>query len=74
MQDKRDALKTARASEDFALIKTATESLSTTLSKIGETMMKAEQAKTPPASDAGGPTPPPDSAAGATDAEFKEKP
>ncbi len=74
VQDKIDALKTARASEDFALIKTATESLSTTLSKIGETMMKAEQAKTPPASDAGGPTPPPDSAAGATDAEFKEKP
>ncbi|MEK7326657.1 MAG: Hsp70 family protein, partial [Chloroflexota bacterium] len=65
VQDKIDALKTARASEDFATIKTATESLSTTLSKIGEAMMKAQQAETPPASDAGGPTPPPDAAAGA---------
>lgn len=71
VQDKIDALKTARASEDAALIKTATESLSTTLSKIGEAMMKNQ---TPPASDAGGQAPPPDAAAGATDAEFKEKP
>ncbi|MDO8231712.1 MAG: molecular chaperone DnaK [bacterium] len=70
VQDKIDALKTARASEDTALIKTATESLSTTLSKIGEAMMKNQ---TPPASDAGGQTPPPDATAGATDAEFKEK-
>lgn len=73
VQDKIDALKTARASEDATLIKTATESLSTTLSKVGEAMMKAQQAQTPPASDAGGQTPPPDASAGATDAEFKEK-
>ena len=73
VQDKIDALKTARASEDAALIKTSTESLSTTLSKIGEAMMKAQQAQTPPSPDAGGQTPPPDAASGATDAEFKEK-
>ncbi|MFA6278981.1 MAG: molecular chaperone DnaK [Candidatus Paceibacterota bacterium] len=70
VQDKIDALKTARASEDAALIKTATESLSTTLSKIGEAMMKNQ---TPPSDASGGQTPPPD-AAGPTDAEFKEKP
>ncbi len=72
VQDKIDALKTARASEDSALIKTATETLSSALMKIGEAM--AKQSQTPPASDAGGQTPPPDAAAGATDAEFKEKP
>lgn len=67
VQDKIDALKTARASEDAALIKSATETLSTTLSKIGEAMMKAAE-QTPPAE--GDQTPP---EAGATDAEFKEK-
>lgn len=67
VQDKIDALKTARASEDAALIKSATETLSTTLSKIGEAMMKAAE-QTPPA---GGDQTPPE--AGATDAEFKEK-
>lgn len=67
VQDKIDALKTARTSEDAALIKSATETLSTTLSKIGEAMMKATE-QTPPA---GGEQTPPE--AGATDAEFKEK-
>jgi molecular chaperone DnaK len=71
VQDKIDALKTARASEDAALIKTTTEALSSTLSKIGEAIAKAQQ--TPPPSDGGGQTPPPDTA-GPTDAEFKEKP
>ena len=71
VQDKIDALKTARASEDSALIKTSTESLSTTLSKIGEAMMKDQSAQTPPTDEQ---TPPPDATAGATDAEFKEKP
>ncbi len=70
VQDKIDALKTARNSEDAGTIKSATDALSTTLSKIGEAMMKNQ---TPPASDAGGQTPPPDTA-GPTDAEFKEKP
>ncbi len=68
VQDKIDALKTARNSEDPATIKSATDSLSSTLSKIGEAMMKNQ---TQPASDAGG-NPPPESA-GPTDAEFKEK-
>lgn len=68
VQDKIDALKTARNSEDPNTIKSATDALSTTLSKIGEAMMKNQ---TPPPS--GGQTPPPD-AAGPTDAEFKEKP
>ena len=72
VQDKIDALKTARASEDSALIKTATETLSSALSKIGEAMAKASEQTPPPAGEAGGP----DSGGGtpATDAEFKEKP
>ncbi|NNM84100.1 molecular chaperone DnaK [Candidatus Parcubacteria bacterium] len=69
VQDKIDALKTARTSEDSGTIKTATEALSSALSKIGEAMAK----QTPPASDAGSQTPP-DAPAGPTDAEFKEKP
>ena len=69
VQDKIDALKTARASEDAALIKTATETLSSALSKIGEAM--AKQAQTPPAPD--GSTTPPSDTPPATDAEFKEK-
>ena len=76
VQDKIDALKTARASEDAGTIKTATETLSSALSKIGEAMAKAQ---TPPAGpDAGGATGgsegPDDPAAGPKDAEFKEKP
>jgi len=70
VQDKIDALRTARGSEDAGTIKSATEALSSTLSKIGEAMMKNQ---TPPAQE-GGQTPPPDAAAGPTDAEFKEKP
>ena len=69
VQDKVDALKTARASEDTALVKTSTEALSAALMKIGEAM--AKQATPPPAGDAG--TPPPPDAPPATDAEFKEK-
>lgn len=75
VQDKIDALKTARASEDVGTIKGATDALSSALSKIGEAMAKAT---TPPGGaaagpDSGGGTPdaPP---AGPTDAEFKEKP
>ena len=70
VQDKIEALKTARASEDPNTIKTATDTLSSALSKIGEAMAKAQTP--PPAGEAGGP----DSGGGApaTDAEFKEKP
>ncbi len=68
VQDKIDALKTARASEDSSTIKSAIEMLSQTLSKIGEAMMKNQ---TPPASDVDGQSPP--NPTGPTDAEFKEK-
>src|SRR3989344_3907248 len=71
VQDKIDALKTARASEDAGTIKTATEALSSALSKIGEAM--AKQSQTPPSDASGGQQPPPETPP-ATDAEFKEKP
>jgi molecular chaperone DnaK len=67
VSDKVDALKTARNSEDPATIKSATEALSSALSKIGEAMMKDQQQ--PPPADGG--QPPPE--AGPTDAEFKEQ-
>ncbi|MFA6502650.1 MAG: molecular chaperone DnaK [Candidatus Paceibacterota bacterium] len=73
VQDKIDALKVARESEDVDTIKSATDALSTTLSKIGEAMMKAaEQAKTAEGGspDASGSD---DASKGPTDAEFKEK-
>ncbi|MFZ1988089.1 MAG: molecular chaperone DnaK [Minisyncoccia bacterium] len=73
--DATEALKTARNSEDPGAIKTATETLSTTLSKIGEAIAKAGETQTPPS--AGEPTPnagdAPPEASGPTDAEFKEK-
>ncbi|MDO8593489.1 MAG: molecular chaperone DnaK [bacterium] len=75
VQDKIDALKTARNSEDAGTIKSATEALTTSLMKIGEAMAKSSEQQagagdTPPPSDGGGqgPETPP-----ATDAEFKEK-
>ena len=68
VQDGVDALKTARNSEDAATIKNATEKLSSTLSKIGEAMMKNQ---TPPQASSGDQNPP--DAAGPADAEFKEK-
>jgi len=69
VQDKIEALKTARNSEDAGTIKTAIETLSGALSKIGEAMAK----QTPPSTGGpeGGDQKPPE--AGATDAEFKEK-
>ncbi len=75
VQDKVDALKTARASEDAALIKTATEALSTTLSKIGEAIAKSAP-PTPGATEGQGgegQKPPEGDTPPATDAEFKEK-
>jgi molecular chaperone DnaK len=76
VQDKIEALKTARNSEDASTIKTANETLSQALSKIGEAMMKeAQQAATPPVPPmpgTDGQTPPPETPP-ATDAEFKEK-
>jgi molecular chaperone DnaK len=69
VQDKIEALKTARNSEDVGTIKSATDALSTTLSKIGEAMMKQQENQTPPAGD----QKPPEEGAAPTDAEFKEK-
>ena len=80
VQDKIEALKTARNSEDAGTIKSATEALSSALMKIGEAMAKSSEqqagaggSQTPPSSDSGG-TPPPPETPPATDAEFKEKP
>ncbi|MEK7101737.1 MAG: molecular chaperone DnaK [Patescibacteria group bacterium] len=74
VQDKIEALKVARNSEDDGTIKSATEALTTALSKIGEAMMKAAQQTPPPSDASGGTPPPPPESTGPTDAEFKEKP
>ena len=74
VQDAIEAVKTAQGSEDPATIKSATEALSAAMMKIGEAMMKSQQAEggaTPPPSDGGDEKPP---ETGPTDAEFKEKP
>ena len=63
---------TGRASAPAA-IKSATESLSQSLSKIGEAMMKDQQASGAAGANQQGGDTPPDAAAGATDAEFTEK-
>jgi molecular chaperone DnaK len=81
-QDKIDALKTAKNSEDTGTIKNATEALSSTLTKIGEAMMSAKGGsasggndQTPPSDASGGqPPPPPEGPGEPKDAEFKEKP
>lgn len=64
VEDKVSALKMVKDGQDAGAITAATEALSTTLSKIGETMMKGDPSA-PPGDTA--PEPP------ATDAEFKEK-
>ena len=69
VQDKITDLKTAMSGEDLARIKSATDALSSAMSKIGEAMMKDQQAQAPQGADAE--QKPPE--AGATDAEFKEK-
>ena len=63
VEDKIGDLRKAREGDDEGAIKAASEALSTSMQKIGEAMMKGE----PQA----GQTPP---EAGATDAEFTEKP
>jgi len=74
VQDKIDALKTAHGSEDVGTIKSATEALSSTLSKIGEAMMKnSEQQAGAGGSNPDGDQKPPEEGADPTDAEFKEK-
>jgi molecular chaperone DnaK len=51
VQEKIDALKTARAGTDEVAIKTASEALSTAMSAIGEAMAKTNQQTPPPADD-----------------------
>lgn len=67
VNEKIAALKTAREGEDIEAIKTASEALGTSMSKIGEAMAANAKTETP----AEGATPP---EATATDAEFTEKP
>ena len=77
VNEKVAALKSAREGDNLDAIKSASEALSTSLSKIGEAMMKDQQAaggtqagqEGAQAADTGS-----DGAAGATDAEFTEKP
>ncbi|MHB8913499.1 MAG: molecular chaperone DnaK [Minisyncoccota bacterium] len=76
VQDKIDALKTARNSEDAGTIKGATDALSSTLSKIGEAMMNPSAGASGPSGNppTGGEAEGPDGpATGPKDAEFKEK-
>ncbi len=63
VNEKIALLRTARDGEDLDAIKTASEALSTSLSKIGESMMKEEPAKEGEAAPE----------AGTTDAEFTEE-
>ena len=74
VNEKIAALKTAREGEDIEAIKSASEALSTSMSKIGEAMMQKEQ---PAGSQPGSETAPEEEKppeAGSTDAEFTEKP
>jgi molecular chaperone DnaK len=72
VNEKVAALRTAKDGDDVEAIKTASEALSTTLSKIGEAMMKAQQ-EAGATGAAGEAAPGAEGAAGATDAEFTEK-
>jgi len=69
VEEKVALLKTASGSENLDTIKSASEALSTELSKIGEAISKAsaQGGQTPPASEAPKPEEPP------KDAEFKEE-
>ena len=81
IEDKIADVKTAKEGTDQARLKTATDTLSTELSKIGEILSKAQaeaaQAQTPPAGGPAGAGPEGakhDSAeSDVKDAEFKEK-
>lgn len=75
VNEKIAGLRTAREGDSIDAIKTASEALSASLSKIGEAMMKDQSAGAPDAADG---APAADAAAtqpeaGATDAEFTEE-
>jgi hypothetical protein len=76
VNEKVTALKAAREGDALDTIKSATEALSSSLSKIGEAMMKdhqdAQNAAPKEGADAASGTDTPPEAA--TDAEFTEKP
>ncbi|MDR3546948.1 MAG: molecular chaperone DnaK [Candidatus Pacebacteria bacterium] len=72
VNDKIAALNAARGGEDIDAIKSASEALSASLSKIGEAMMQQNQAGQGGEAAPGGENQPPE--AGATDAEFTESP
>ncbi|MDB5189915.1 MAG: chaperone protein DnaK, molecular chaperone DnaK [Parcubacteria group bacterium] len=72
VNEKVAALRTAREGDDLDAIKSASESLSTSLSKVGEAMMKDQQAGAGEGSAEGAPAG--EAAPGTTDAEFTEKP
>ena len=81
VQDKIDAVKVAQKGEDAGTIKSATDTLSQAMMKIGEAMMKAaptQNGRGPDStsgqqgSEQSGDQKPPEGA-GPTDAEFKEK-
>ena len=59
VQEKIDALKSARGGTDTAAIKLAADALSTAMSSIGEAMSKNQQ-QTPPPTDAEGEQKPPE--------------
>lgn len=73
VNEKIAALKVAQSGESTEAIKSAAEALSTSLSKIGEAMMKDQAAATDAASKQAG-AEAPSAESGATDAEFTEKP
>jgi molecular chaperone DnaK len=68
VNEKIAALRTAREGDDLEAIKSASEALGQSMSKIGEHLMKERPAAAPEGGEA---TP---GEAGATDAEFTEKP
>ncbi len=72
VQDAIAAVNTAKGSEDPATIKSATEALSTAMMKIGEAMMKAQDAEAKTTEGGSPDASGPDDAS--RDAEFKEKP
>jgi molecular chaperone DnaK len=72
VNEKIAALRTAREGDSVDAIKSAADALSASLSKIGEAMAAAASQQAAPA--AGNPGSGPTPEAGATDAEFTEKP
>ncbi len=73
IEDKVVALKTAKDGNDLAAIKSATEALSTEIQKIGQYMSQNQQGGANPGAQPGSDKKDGGDAAGAKDAEFKEK-